>query len=126
VVARYKSKLKLVGPEQLTEAPVVSAEEVTAAAAAQAKAAQEELKLVELAKLDTIAYDRVREEAAKELGCRVTTLDDAVAKRRPHTEAVGKVNVAIGHVLAATPANLPTRPATAQPQLPIEALPDNV
>ena len=42
------------------------------------------------------------------------------------TEGVGKANVAIGPALAATPANLPTRPATAPPQLPIEALPDNV
>ena len=42
------------------------------------------------------------------------------------TEGVGKANLAIGPALAATPANLPTRPATAPPQLPIEALPDNV
>ena len=42
------------------------------------------------------------------------------------TEGVGKANLAIGPALAATPANLPTRPATAPPPLPIEALPDNV
>jgi hypothetical protein len=42
------------------------------------------------------------------------------------TDGVGNANVAIGPALAATPANLPTRPATAPPQLPIEALPDNV
>ena len=42
------------------------------------------------------------------------------------TESVGNAKVAIGPALAATPANLPTRPATAPPQLPIEALPDNV
>jgi len=35
-----------------------------------------------LAGLDPIAYDRVREEAAGLLGCRVTTLDREVTKRR--------------------------------------------
>ncbi|MGB7827509.1 MAG: hypothetical protein WBL86_14595, partial [Pseudolabrys sp.] len=38
----------------------------------------------------------------------------------------GKANVAIGPGLAAAPANLPTRPATAPPPLTIEALPENV
>ena len=42
------------------------------------------------------------------------------------TDGVGNANAAIGPALAATPANLPTRPATAPPPLPIEALPDNV
>ena len=42
------------------------------------------------------------------------------------TEGVGKANLAIGPALAATPANLPTRPATAPPPLTSEALPDNV
>ena len=42
------------------------------------------------------------------------------------TESVGNAKVAIGPALAATPANLPTRPATAPPPLTSEALPDNV
>ena len=42
------------------------------------------------------------------------------------TDCVGNANVAIGPALAATPANLPTRPAIAPPPLTSEALPDNV
>ena len=53
---------------------------------------------------------------------------DPVSKPIPAapTEGVGNANVAIGPALAATPANLPTRPATAPPPLTSEALPDNV
>jgi hypothetical protein len=57
-----------------------------------------------------------------------------IPRGRPRSETTpaapapvaGKANVAIGPALAATPANLPTWPATAPPPLPIEPLPDNV
>jgi putative DNA primase/helicase len=38
-----------------------------------------------LAALDPIAYDRVREEEAKRIACRVGTLDAEVSRRRPKT-----------------------------------------
>ena len=40
-------------------------------------------ELARLAKMDPIAYDQAREGAAERLGCRVSTLDAEVAKRRP-------------------------------------------
>ena len=40
-------------------------------------------KLIELAGLDPVAYDRQRKDAAKDLGISVKTLDAEVIKRRP-------------------------------------------
>jgi putative DNA primase/helicase len=44
-------------------------------------------ELARLAALDPIDYDQQREDAAKVLGCRVSTLDDQVRERRPMPEA---------------------------------------
>ena len=44
-----------------------------------------EALLNELAALDPVEYDRRREEAADQLGCRVTSLDRSVSRRRPRS-----------------------------------------
>lgn len=62
-------------PERQTEAP----EPTEALDDPRVRAAL----LEELATLDAIEYDRRREEEAKQLGVRVKTLDDEVARRRP-------------------------------------------
>lgn len=43
--------------------------------------------IARLAKLEPLDYDRVREDEAKRMGCRVSTLDAAVATARPKPEA---------------------------------------
>ena len=84
MIERYKPKL--VEPEKLTEAPVFSVEEANAAAS-QEIAPEVQAKLTDLAKLNLLDYDQVREKAAKELGIRVSTLDELVAEGRPHVAA---------------------------------------
>jgi len=46
--------------------------------------------LEELARLSPIEYDRRREEASKQLGIRVTTLDEEIKHRRPRDSAGGE------------------------------------
>src|SRR5262245_55944439 len=79
MVERRRPKPKLVVDNPLTDPPEVTNEQVAAATLAS----EVEAKLVELSKLDKVAYDRARDKAAKELEIRVSTLDDLVAERRP-------------------------------------------
>ena len=51
---------------------------------------EREVELAKLATLDRITYDEQREEAAKRLGCRVSTLDDEVKARRAPDSAKGR------------------------------------
>jgi phage/plasmid primase-like uncharacterized protein len=51
----------------------------------------DDLEVARLARLSPLNYDRVREPRAKQLGCRVTTLDEQVKKARGETaNAIGQ------------------------------------
>ena len=54
-----------------------------------------EAELDRLAPLSPIQYDRIREEAAKRLGVRVSTLDEEVKRRRPREQGERKRGVIV-------------------------------
>ena len=68
-------------PDKLSPEVVAHTPDVT-----MADVLDEEALLQELAALSPLAYDLRREEAAKLLGVRVSTLDGEVATRRPRRD----------------------------------------
>jgi putative DNA primase/helicase len=69
-------------------APMFLPEDGAAAAADLSSVFDDEAEIARLAKLRALQYDRERQAAAERLGCRVATLDEAVADARSEGGAV--------------------------------------